>query len=176
MAIIDIVKHKVFGIVVAGIILGYSFLSGCSMNSPSTASMQTEIFNILQTHPQIEGMTYMPSGSQNTSVEFILDGVDYIIEVGYVTEAGNTVMYAFLISHNDGTKLVISCDCGSEDGKQEFAGTLDGRVDRGQLGRTEDKDFQPYNRYAGQNLWLRDNLQKVHNASLEKIHKFFKQQ
>jgi hypothetical protein len=169
----NVVMPKFVGIVVTGIILGISLLSGCSSSSASAASRQIEIFNILQAHPQIEGVTYMPTGSQNTAVEFTLDGVDYVVEVGYETKSGNIVMQAFTLWSKDEIQLIMSCDCGSEQGKQEFDGTLDGKIDIGQLGRKEDKDFQPYNRYTKLNTGFRDYLQKVHNASLENILEYF---
>ncbi|MFH1182453.1 MAG: hypothetical protein V1702_05835 [Candidatus Woesearchaeota archaeon] len=162
-----------------GIALGT--LSGCShkpadssADYSATKAMEYELINLIQQKPQIPGLNvdYRTNGTKIAEAEYTEDGIRHILSLHFDFESGNPD--AFLVSSDDGKKLISVVDSGS--GSQRNSEPLDAEIDTGRI-REQGRDVS-YNRYPEPNqntdAKLRKELQTGFNYLVREMHSSLK--
>jgi len=145
--------------------------SQASLSPSQVSALENELYNTIQLEPKIEGVIYLYKSANVVGAEFTLDKTKY--RIAYPYSMNNISNYALEIATDDGKFKFMGGDYGSEEFPTRYFGSLDGKVDYGEI--QTGRDVQIFNRYTKNNLNLRDSFQNLFNASLEKALVFFKQ-
>jgi hypothetical protein len=145
--------------------------SQASLSPSQVSALENELYKTIQFEPKIEGVIYLYKSANVVGAEFTLDKTKY--QIAYPYSMNNISDYALEITTDDGKFKFMGADYGSEESPSRYVGSLDGKVDYGEL--QTGRDIQIFNRYNKNNLNLRDSFQNLFNTSLENALVFFKQ-